>query len=63
MACRTESKWSVEVGSEYGSPVVVDEAFVHSRQADKEVLRALEIDSRCSLGKELSRAFQNWRWW
>jgi outer membrane protein assembly factor BamB len=39
-------KWSVEVGSGYGSPVVVDgKAFVHSRQGDKEMVRALEIDS------------------
>jgi len=39
-------KWSVEVGSGYGSPVVADgKAFVHSRQGDKEVVRALEIGS------------------
>ena len=39
-------KWSVEVGSGYGSPVVVDgKAFVHSRQGDKEMVRALETDS------------------
>jgi outer membrane protein assembly factor BamB len=39
-------KWSVEVGSGYGSPVIVEgKAFVHSRQEDKEMVRALEIDS------------------
>ena len=37
-------KWSVEVGSGYGSPLVVDgKAFVHSRQGDNELVRALDI--------------------
>ena len=39
-------KWSVEIGSGYGSPVVVDgKAFVHSRQGGKEVVRAIEVGS------------------
>ncbi|MBT3635559.1 MAG: PQQ-binding-like beta-propeller repeat protein [Opitutae bacterium] len=39
-------KWSVKVGSGYGTPVVAKgKVLIHSRQGDKEMVRAVEIDS------------------
>jgi outer membrane protein assembly factor BamB len=37
-------KWSVEVGSGYGSPVVVDgKAFVHARKGEDEVVHCIDL--------------------
>jgi outer membrane protein assembly factor BamB len=48
-----ERRWQVRVGSGHASPVVSDErVFVHSRENDEEVVRALDL----ATGRELWRA-------
>ena len=48
-------KWKVKVGSGYGTPIVADgKILVHSRQGDKEIVRALETDSGKSLWHKAS---------
>ena len=48
-------KWSIEVGSGYGSPLVVgEEVFVHSRQGEEEVSRCLNLKT----GEQLWKARQ-----
>ena len=43
---RPKSKWSVKVGSGYGSAVVAaGKVMVHSRQGEKEMVRAIDLDS------------------
>lgn len=43
-------KWKVKVGSGYGTPIVAEgKILVHSRQGDKEIVRALETVSGKSL--------------
>ena len=43
-------EWKVTVGSGYGTPIVAEgKILLHSRQGDKEIVRALEIDSGKSL--------------
>ena len=43
-------KWKFKVGSGYGTPIVAEgKILVHSRQGDKEIVRALETDSGKSL--------------
>ena len=56
-------KWSVQVGSGYGTAVVSDgKAFVHSRQGEKEMVRAIDLVSGKVLWTKAYPALQNGRW-